>query len=282
LIEDPGYLGARAAFSGAGARLVPLPVDDEGLDILAAKDTRARLVYVTPSHQYPLGVTMSLARRLALLKWASRAGAWVLEDDYDSEYRYAGRPLAALQGLDGEGRVIYLGTFSKVLFPSLRMGYLVVPPDMVEAFVAARGVAGWYSPSVEQAILADFIAEGHFNRHIRRMRALYAERQAALLCEIELTGGLIQARAAEAGMHLIGWLPEDLDDRAVSREAAALGVEAQPLSAFCLKHKRRGGLLLGYAGYDRQEMREGRRKLVAAINTTRKRRDTAMRATEAR
>ena len=182
-IEDPGYRGARGALIGAGAKLIPVPVDAEGLDVDAgrARGPEARLLYVTPSHQYPLGVTMSLARRLALLEWASQSGAWILEDDYASQYRYSGRPLACLQGLDTRARVIYVGTFSKVLFPSLRLGYLVVPPDLVKAFVAARALADWHSPLVEQAALADFIVEGHFERHVRRMRRLYAERQGFLV-----------------------------------------------------------------------------------------------------
>lgn len=153
-----------------------------------ARAPDARLAYVTPSHQYPLGVTMSLARRLALLEWAERARAWVLEDDYDSEYRYAGRPLASLQGLDRAGRVCYIGTFSKVMFPSLRLGYLVAPPELAAAFAAARTIVDRHAPTVEQAALADFIIEGHFARHIRRMRALYAERQ-ALLVEAARHGG---------------------------------------------------------------------------------------------
>jgi GntR family transcriptional regulator/MocR family aminotransferase len=199
-IEDPGYIGARGALLGAGARAVPVPVDAEGLEIAtgAARSPQARMVYVTPSHQYPLGVTMSLTRRLALLEWASRAGAWVLEDDYDSEYRYAGRPLSSLQGLDSASRVIYMGTFSKVMFPALRLGYLVAPPDLVDAFVAARALADRHTPSVEQAALAEFITDGHFARHIRRMRALYAERQATLVGEArrELAGLLEVAPAA--------------------------------------------------------------------------------------
>jgi GntR family transcriptional regulator/MocR family aminotransferase len=269
-IEDPGYLGTRAAFTGAGARLVPVPVDEEGLDV-ATGEARApdgRLVYVSPSHQYPLGVTMSLARRLALLEWASRSGAWIIEDDYDSEYRYAGRPLAAMQGLDQEGRVIYLGTFSKVMFPSLRMGYLVAPPDMVEAFAAARGVLSRFTPSMDQAALADFINEGHFARHIRRMRTLYAERQAVLVetSRRELDG-LLEVEPHEAGIHLVGWLPEGIDDRRASEEADKQGVEAQALSGFSIKHKRRGGLLLGYAGYDERQIRVGVRRLATALHS---------------
>ncbi|MGA9767833.1 MAG: PLP-dependent aminotransferase family protein [Blastocatellia bacterium] len=267
-IEDPGYLGARAAFIGAGARLIPVPVDEEGLDVAAgeARAPSARLVYVSPSHQYPLGVTMSLARRLALLEWANRSGAWIIEDDYDSEYRYAGRPLAALQGLDQEGRVIYLGTFSKVLFPSLRMGYMVVPPDMVDAFAAARGVLSRFTPSIDQAVLADFINEGHFARHIRRMRTLYAERQAVLVetARREMDD-LIEVNPHEAGIHLVGWLADGLDDRKASKAAADEGVEAQALSSFSIKYRTRSGLLLGYAGYDERQIRVGVRKLSTAL-----------------
>src|SRR5919199_1055258 len=186
-MEEPGYLGARAALTASGARLVYVPVDSEGLDVAAGArlDPGARLIYVTPSHQFPLGMTMSLPRRLALLEWAGRAGAWVMEDDFDSEYRYEGRPIASLQGLDDDGRVVYIGTFSKFLFPSLRLGYIVAPPVLVDAFLAARAMAGRHSPSVEQAILTDFIEEGHFGRHIRRMRTLYAERQAFLIEALE-------------------------------------------------------------------------------------------------
>ena len=176
LVEEYCYSAARAAFKGAGACLVPVRVDDAGLDISdpAASSSNARVAYVTPSHQYPLGVTMSLSRRLALLDWANRTSAWILEDDYDSEYRYVARPLAALQGLDKSGRVIYIGTFSKVLFPSLRLGYMVVPSDLVEPFARARAGVGWCCPFIDQAVLADFISEGHFTRHIRRMRSIYA------------------------------------------------------------------------------------------------------------
>lgn len=269
-IEDPGYLGTRAAFIGAGARLVPVPIDEEGLDVTAgaAVAPDARLVYVSPSHQYPLGVTMSLARRLALLEWASGASSWIIEDDYDSEYRYEGRPLAALQGLDKEGRVIYLGTFSKVLFPALRIGYIVVTPELVDAFAAARGVLSRFTPSMDQATLADFINEGHFARHIRRMRTLYAERQAVLVetARRELDG-LLEVNPSEAGIHLVGWLNDGMDDRKASEAAASAGIEAQALSSFRIKHRRRGGLLLGYAGYNERQIRVGVRKLSTALRT---------------
>jgi GntR family transcriptional regulator/MocR family aminotransferase len=267
-MEDPGYPGARHALAAAGLRITPVPLDAEGIDVRAgaARAPAARLVYVTPSHQYPLGVTMSLARRLALLDWADRARAWVLEDDYDSEYRYAGRPLAALQGLDAAGRVIYLGTFSKVLFPALRLGYLVVPPDLVDGFTAARALTDRHSPSVTQAVLADFIADGHFARHIRRTRALYAERQAVLV-EAAAAGlaGRLRVPPSEAGMHLVGWLPPGADDRAASAAAAAGGVDAPPLAAFRARGRGPGGLLLGYAGLDAGQIRDGVRRLAAAL-----------------
>jgi len=268
-IEDPGYLGTRAAFMAAGARVVPVPIDDEGLDVQAGARAAAdaRLVYVSPSHQYPLGVTMSLARRLALLEWARAAGAWIIEDDYDSEYRYARRPLAAMQGLDQDGRVIYLGTFSKVMFPSLRIGYVVAPADLVDAFVAARGVLSRFTPSIDQAALADFIDEGHFTRHIRRMRTLYGERQGMLVeaARRELTG-LLDVKPHEAGIHLVGWLREGLDDRRAQEEAARHNVEAQALATFSIKHYHRAGLMLGYAGYDEREIRVGVRRLATALH----------------
>ncbi len=251
--EEPGYRGARAALTGSGIRLTPVPVDDEGLDVAAgeALNPRARLAYVTPSHQFPLGVTMSLTRRLQLLEWASRSGAWILEDDYDSEYRYAGPPLSSLQGLDREQRVIYIGTFSKVLIPALRVGYMVVPPDLVEAFRSAKSHSDLHSPIVEQAALAQFISEGHFGRHIRRMRSLYKKRQDALIeaARRELRG-LIELHPSEAGLHLVGWLPKGLDDRVLSERLKQAGVVAPAVSNYYLKSQRRKGLVLGYAAFN--------------------------------
>jgi GntR family transcriptional regulator/MocR family aminotransferase len=269
-IEDPGYPGAWGALLGAGARLAPIPVDGEGLNVAVGQERspEARLVYVTPSHQYPYGVTMSLPRRLALLEWASQAGAWVIEDDYDSEYRYAGRPLAALQGLDRQDRVIYLGTFSKVLFPALRLGYMIVPADLVEAFRAARALSDRHSPVLDQAVLADFISDGHFARHIRRMRALYAERQAILVeaAKGELAG-LLEVHPAEAGMHLVGWLPAGMDDVEVSRCAAVHRVEVPPLSMYSMQPLERLGVLLGYTAVGETEIREGVQRLAKALNS---------------
>jgi GntR family transcriptional regulator / MocR family aminotransferase len=268
LIEDPCYPGARGALLGAGAHLIPVPVDKEGMDINAgvARCATARMAYVTPSHQYPLGVTMSLSRRLALLEWARRTRAWVLEDDYDSEFRYKGRPLAALQGLDTAERVIYMGTFSKVLFPALRLGYLVVPSDLVDGFVAARTMIDLHPPIFEQVILTDFLDEGHFGRHIRRMRELYADRQAVLVsAAAQELAGLLDVRSNEAGMYLIGWLPQGLDDQSASKRAATHGIEAPPLSIFRIEPGNTQGLLLGYAAFSEDEIRTGVQHLAAAL-----------------
>ena len=179
IMEDPGYIGASSALQATGLKLIPVSVGKEGLrvELLSKKHLSARLVYVTPSHQFPLGVVLSLANRLQLLDWVAQNNAWIIEDDFDSEYRYESKPIPALQGLDHNGRVIYMGTFSKVLFPSLRLGYLIVPEDLVDAFVAMRWITDRSSALIEQAALADFIAEGHFASHIRRMRALYMERR---------------------------------------------------------------------------------------------------------
>jgi GntR family transcriptional regulator/MocR family aminotransferase len=266
-MEDPGYPGAKGALLGAGARLMPVPIDAEGLEVEAGKARcpEARLAFVTPSHQCPLGVTMSLKRRLALLAWASEAGAWVIEDDYDSEYRYVGRPLAALQGLDSAGRVIYAGTFSKVLFPALRLGYLVVPRDLLEAFAAARLFADMHPPLLEQAVLAEFMTEGHFARHIRGMRLLYAERQAALIEAARPLSDWLDLRPSEAGMHLLGWLPGGSDDEAIAQLAARHGVITHPLSRHCLEPSEQRALLLGYASVPIPAIREGVRRLATAF-----------------
>ena len=267
-IEEPGYLGARGALVAASARLVPVPIDAEGFD--AAEGARrapdARLAYVSPSHQLPLGVTTSLPRRLALLEWARRAGAWILEDDYDSEYRYGGRPLAAMQGIDAGGRVIYVATFSKTMFPALRVGYVIVPPALVEPFSVALRHTGHSAPLVVQAALADFLAEGHFAAHVRRMRTLYAARQARLLRAARRhLGELLPLAPSEAGMHLVGDLPAGTDDVALAARAAAAGVAVRPLSAHYLERPARSGLLLGYAGVPEREIDRGAELLAGAL-----------------
>jgi GntR family transcriptional regulator/MocR family aminotransferase len=267
-MEDPGYGGARAALLAAGVKPVAVPVDEAGLDIVAGQrlSPKARLAYVTPSHQYPTGVVMTLARRLELLRWAENSRSWILEDDYDSEYRYASRPVASLQGLDTSNCVIYCGTFSKVLFPSLRLGYVIVPPQLVDAFGRTKAVIDRHSPTVEQAVLAEFIAEGHMARHVRRMRMLYLERQNTLLDALrrELRGA-VEVRSHEAGMHILAWLAKGKSDSVVARRARELGVEAPALTTYRAKPGGRGGLVLGYAAYSEQEIRSGVKKLAAAM-----------------
>ncbi len=259
-VEDPGYLGIRGALLGAGAALVPVPLDAEGISVDHGRRRapKARLVCVTPSHHYPLGVTMSLKRRLELLDWAHAADAFVIEDDFDSEYRYAGRPLAALQGLDSDGRVIYLGTFSKVMFPGLRLGYLVVPRDLIDAFRGVRQLIDTHPSSAAQGALADFIGEGYLAAHIRRMRALYAERQADLIDVVQgRLGDRLQVEAQDSGMHLIGYLGDGVDDAALTQAARDRGVEAPSLSRHYLEDTPRHGLMLGYAGVPLPEMKRG-------------------------
>jgi GntR family transcriptional regulator / MocR family aminotransferase len=263
-VEDPGYLGARGALRAAGVRSIPVPVDSGGLSVVEGEKRapEARLACVTPSHQYPLGMTMPLSRRTSLLAWARRHRAWIVEDDYDSEFRYSGRPLQALQGLDPIGCVIYTGTFSKVLFPSLRLGYMVMPESLLDTFVSARALVDRHPPGLEQAIVAEFLAEGHFARHVRRMRTLYAERQEALVLALgrEL-GGAIEASPAEAGMNLTAWLRGNASDLELSNKAAQVGVVVTPVSAYALEVKPRSGLLLGYAAFTTRQIREGVRKL---------------------
>ena len=207
LIEDPCYQEVKNTFAAAGAKLIFVPVDNDGLNVAKIPECaeKPKLVYVTPSHQYPLGVTMSLPRRLALIEWAKLNNAWIIEDDYNSEFRYAGRPLSSLQGLDTAGRVIYVGTFSKTIFPSLRIGCAVIPPELIDVFTSARALNDVQSPAIDQAILTEFIAEGHFARHIRRMRKLYERRQQILIKECEKhLNGLLEVKKADAGMHLVG------------------------------------------------------------------------------
>jgi GntR family transcriptional regulator/MocR family aminotransferase len=268
-IEDPGYFGARDIFAATGARLVPVPIDEEGFDLQTARkrSRRARLVYVTPSHQYPLGVTMSLARRLNLLEWARDRDGFIIEDDYNSEYRYGGRPLASLQGLDRDGRVIYLGTFSKTIFPALRLGYLVVPTNLIEVFAAARALTDLHSPTLDQAVLADFITDRHFARHVRRMRGIYEARQRVLVEEARKhLKGKLEVAPAEAGMHLIGWLSQGIDDRDVSRRATEANLKIARLSAYCIEQKLRGGLLLGYTAFNEKLIKQGVKKLARVLN----------------
>jgi GntR family transcriptional regulator/MocR family aminotransferase len=267
-MEEPGYPGARQAFMTTGAQLIPVPVDHGGMKIaeMIRRGGQPRAAYVTPSHQYPMGVTMGATRRMQLLNWARSSGVWIIEDDYDSEYRFGSRPIASLQGLDTDGRVIYVGTFSKVMFPALRLGYMVIPKDLVSAFSAARDAADIFSSTLYQAVLTDFIREGHFARHIRRMRMLYMDRRRVLINAIEIhMGKMLEVIGEEAGLHLVTLLPPGIDDVEVSRNAAQKGISAIPLSSCYLTRPMRGGLILGYGGANAHQIHDGIRKLKMSL-----------------
>ncbi len=267
-MEEPGYFAARAAFQASGANLVPVPVDRDGIDVAAGvrRSPGARMAYVTPSHQNPTGATMSLPRRMALLQWARETGSWIVEDDNASEYRYRGRPLAALQGIDSDNRVLYVGSFSKVMFSSLRMGYLVAPSDLVETFVLAHQVNTRGTNSMLQSVLADFMNEGHFARHVRRMRTLYARRLAALERSVAThAGDVLELAPMEGGLNRLAWLPPGIDDVAVSDALAREDVIAVPLSLSTLAPPARGGLVLGFAGQDEAAIDKGIARIAAAV-----------------
>ncbi len=250
-IEEPGYTGLKAALRAAGAVPMPVPVDGLGFDPRAAERQGggARAAFITPSHQFPTGATMPVERRLALIDWAAHSGGWIVEDDYDSDFRYGGPPLAALQGLDPGQRTLYCGTFSKSMFPGLRLGWLVVPPDLVAPLLALRAAADGAPPLLGQAAMADFMAEGLFQAHLRRLRAAYGERRAAVLAAARThLGGLADISAGEAGTHILAWLPEGADDQAVAKAARAQGVGPAPLGRYRLLPGR-PGLILGYAAW---------------------------------
>ena len=267
-VEEPGYPGAAIVFRAVGAKLCPVAVDSEGLSLEEGQRRwkRAKLVFVTPAHQFPLGVTMSLRRRLALLEWARRSRALIFEDDYDSEYRYAGRPIPAMQGLDQADVVIFSGSFNEVLFPALRLAYMVVPSGMVDRFAAAQSVSLRHAPLLDQAILCDFITEGHFARHIRRMRELYAERLAVLLQTAEeKLGGLLEIPPVEAGLQTVGWLARGIQANRAAAEAAKRGVEVIPLSRYTSRRFEREGLILGFAAIDGKELTRGIEQLARTL-----------------
>ena len=266
-MEEPGYPRAAMVFRAVGARICPTPVNSEGFDLQFGRRRwrRAKLVYVTPAHQFPLGVTMSLRRRLELLEWARESRAVIFEDDYDSEYRYAGRPIPAMQGLDRSGVVVFSGSFSDVLFPALRLGYVVIPPELVDVFAVAESSSTHHPPLLEQAILADFISEGHFARHIRRMRELYAERLAAFLeAAHSRLAGVLEIPPVEAGLQTVGWLKGGLSAEQAAAAAEKHALDVVPLSRY--SHARRTkGLLLGFAAVDVPELRRGVERLARAL-----------------
>jgi GntR family transcriptional regulator/MocR family aminotransferase len=267
-LEEPGYPGARAALTLVGARPIPVPVDGDGLDVAAgiARCPDARAAYVTPSHQYPLGMLMSAPRRLQLLDWARRRGAWLLEDDYDSEYRYDHQPIASLHGLDTDQRVLYVGTFSKVLFPALRVGYLVIPHDLVARFRQVRDAMDIFPATLQQAVLHDFVREGHFARHLRRMRAVYAKRRRALVGAIERElGDTVTVAGDSAGFHLVVLLPPGARDREIAERAASRGISVVPLSSCYAGPRPRPGLVLGYGPPRASEVADAVRRLKAVL-----------------
>jgi GntR family transcriptional regulator/MocR family aminotransferase len=271
-LEEPGYPGARRALTEAGARIVPVRVDDQGVDVAAATRLApsARMACVTPSNQFPLGVPMSLRRRLALLKWATEAGAWIVEDDYDSEFRYATRPLPCLHGLDSDGRVIYVGTFAKSIFPAMRLGFVIVPTDLSHQFQAARRAADLHPPLLEQMVLADFIRDGHYATHLRRMRCLYRERLEALESATkEFCDGALRLRPIATGLHAVADLT-DVNEERVHEEARSRGIEVAPLGRYYVGRRTAKGLLLGFASTPPNTLRRGMERLAAAIDAARR------------
>jgi GntR family transcriptional regulator/MocR family aminotransferase len=256
MMEDPGYPGARNAWSHAGATIVPAPVDEEGIRLANGEKPSAALIYVTPSHQFPLGVCMSLGRRLSLLQAARAAGAWIVEDDYDAEFRYTSMPQPSLQSLDEHSRVIYVGSFSKTLCPGLRLGYVVLPPALVEPFAALKSTVDDYSPLVDQATLAAFLDSGGFYTHLRRCRRHYAERQAFFLEQIERRRLPLKFPVTGRGMNLAGMLLEDMNDERLSRRLHTAGLDIPALSRYAMRPIQ-PGLLFGLAAFDIKQIREG-------------------------
>lgn len=267
VVEDPCYPGARRVFEALGARLLDVPVDEHGLrtDDLPAEP--ARLVYTTPSHQYPSGATLPVSRRLDLLRWAERHDALVIEDDYDSEFRHVGRPLEALQGLDRSGRVAYVGSFSKVLYPALRLGYLVAPPGLVRLVTEAKRLIDLQTATPGQEMLAELIQTGHFEAHLRRMRRVYRGRRATLLEALDRElGALASPGPSDAGLYVRIVLADGLNEEAIAQRAAELGVGVYPAGPYYARPVARPGLILGYAALDEAGIAEGMRRLRLAID----------------
>ena len=271
-IEEPGYPGAKLALAMRGANLIPIGVDDDGIDVATIRQLSDPIdvVYVTPSHQYPLGASLEIVRRIELLSWAGRNDVWIVEDDYDSEYRYSMRPLGSLQGMDTNGRVIYVGTFSKAVFPALRLGYMVVPRALVSEFLRIRECLDICPPTLYQLVLTDFLNHGHFSRHLHRMRSIYLARRDALITAIqEHASDVLTLRDADAGMHLVALLPEGVDDQEVVRRAAEHRMHPQALSTCYASTRASTGLILGYGGSDELALTSGVQVLAEVIRELR-------------
>lgn len=271
-VEDPAYRGITGILENTGHQrgMVRVPVDEAGMDVEAGRTAaeRARVAFVTPSHQYPLGMPLSMARRNALLAWARTNGAWIVEDDYDSELRYVGHPFPSLQGLAPD-RVVYLGTFSKILFPSLRLGYAIVPESLVPAFCGARALIDRHSPSADQHVLAAFIEEGHLDRHIRRVRLVYADRREHLIATVErwIPSEFAWLQPGDQGMHLLLWLAAGFDDERVASLAIEAGVSVRPVSPMYSAANARPGLVLGLGGYADEQIEAAVKTLAKVLRS---------------
>jgi GntR family transcriptional regulator / MocR family aminotransferase len=268
-IEDPGFHQARRVFGFAGATLVPRPLDQEGMVIGRPSKRRApKIIFVTPSHQFPLGMTMTLSRRTALVEFAHAHDAFIFEDDHSSEFRYTGPPLPCLQGLDNSGRVIYAGTMSKILYPSLRLGYLVAPEQLVEPMIKIRAVMDQHSSAIDQATLARFLTEGFFLSHIKRMRKLYSDRREFFIEQFrDLLGRWFVLEPPDAGLHFVAWLHRHADMPLIMRACAEIGLRPMLLSSFCIKAELDVALTFGFAAWSCAQIREALTKLASLLNS---------------
>ncbi|ABF41173.1 transcriptional regulator, GntR family [Candidatus Koribacter versatilis Ellin345] len=264
-IEDPSYQGTREALRVAGAKLLPIAVDAAGI-IPSKLPSRARLAFVTPSHQFPTGAILPLARRIELLRWAKRANAFIVEDDYDGEFNYAGNPLESLQGLDREGRVIYIGTFSRTIFSALRLGYLIVPKSLIAAFSAAKWLCDRHSPTLEQQTLAEFLAGGHYERYLRRVRQRNSKRREVLLESIaKHLGSRVTVTGQNAGAHIVLWLNRNRNEDKLVQAAAEVGVRVYGIAPYYIHPPRAAGLMLGYSRLRESEIEDGIRRLARVL-----------------
>src|SRR5437660_1705155 len=266
-IEDPGFHQALRVFTFVGAKVVPKPIDHEGMVIARLRnEPLPRIIYVTPSHQFPLGMTMSFERRTALLDLARAHDAFVFEDDFDSEFRFTGPPLPSLQGLDNSGRAIYAGTMSKILYPSLRLGYIVAPEPLVDSMVKIRSVMDQHSPAIDQATLARFITEGFFLSHVKRMRKLYSERREFFIKEFnKLLNDHFILQIPEAGLNFVAWLRREADFARVAHVRTEIGIKPSPLSFYCIQAKLKPAFVFGFAAWTPAQIREGLVKLAFSL-----------------